>query len=326
MNVVTLLMKNTFALSSKKCLKYKEPKSRFGANWQFRYSEFMTLLKGIFHALASSSRRLLHNWHVLIILFVFYLAMLGAIYLFFVTREATVAQLLFSFLLALAAPILFFVIQTMAVKHSTAGERSWLLLRASLRDFWKILLISIPVILIAVLAVYLFGKLEPNAPTTAVREAVRAVPAASRPVAAKPQPVNWSSVAITTAQYLLFCLVLPLAAIHLWIATSRDGLKQTAKGSASILARAFAPHAVITYAIGFIFFAIVPYFLIVTKTTVTSPWLDAGLLGARLALAVVFSLIGWVVTVVALGELSEGKNAVSIARESEGTGHVAVEA
>lgn len=284
------------------------------------------MIKRIFHAFRAALRELFRRWGALLILLVLYLAMLGAIYQFFVTREATVGQLLLSLLLALAAPVLFLVIQTMAARYNQGSQRAWTLLGGSLRDFWKLLVIIAPLILIAVLAGYLFGRIETTAPAAAVREAVRALPAPPRPVTPKPQPVNWQSVAITTIQYLLFCLVLPLATIHLWIGTARDGLKQTFKQLLRTLARAFAPHSVVIYTIGFVFFAVVPYFLIVTKTPVSSAWLDAGLLVARLLLAVLFSLIGWVVTVGALGERGEAGGTVSVAQPSEGTGHVPAEA
>lgn len=283
-------------------------------------------MKRVFHVLASSARDLLRNWRVLIILFLLYLGMLGSVYLFFVTREATIAQLLLSLLLALAAPALFLIIQTMAARSSTGGERPWALLGSSLRDFWKLLVIALPLILIAVLAAYLFAKFEPGAPATTIREAVRTLPAAPRPAAPKPQPVHWQSVIITTLEYLLFCLVLPLAAIHLWTQTARRGLAQALKDSPRTLARAFAPQAVITYAIGFVFFAVVPYFLIVTKTPSTSAWLDAGLLGARLALAAALSLAGWVVTVCALGDLAIEHAEKRAAQPGEGTGHVPAQA
>ena len=259
------------------------------------------MIKTIFHSLTSASRQLLRRWGALIILLVLYLAMLAAIYEFIATREATVGQLFLSVLFALAAPVLFLVIQTMAARYNQGSRRGWALLGGSLRDFWKLLVISLPLILIAVLAVYLFSKIGTTAPATAVREAARAVPAPPRVATPKAQPVHWQSVAITTIEYLLFCLVLPLAAIHLWIGTARDGLKQTFKRSPRILARAFAPQSVVIYAMGFVIFAVVPYFLIVPRTPVSSAWwLDAGLLVVRLLLAVLFSLIGWVVTVGAL--------------------------
>ena len=284
------------------------------------------MIKKILHAIVLASRELFSSWGVLLILLVLYLAMLAAAWLFFVTREATIGQLLLSLLLALVAPILFMVIQTMAARYNYGSWRAWSLLGGSLRDFWKLLVISLPLILIAVLGVYLSGKTETTAPAGTVREAARALPAPPRPIAPKPQPVDWRTVAVATLEYLVFCLILPLAAIHLWIGTARDGLNQTLKRSARILARAFAPRAVGIYAVGFIFFAVVPYFLIMTKTQASSAWIDAGLRVARLFLAVLFSLIGWVVTVGALGEREDASCMVSIAETSEGTGHVPAEA
>jgi len=284
-------------------------------------------MKRILQSLTSAFGQLLRSWVSLLALIVVYLAMIGAIYWFIATREATIAQLLLSFLLVIAAPVLFFVIQMMAARHRDRGEHAWALLGSSLRDFWKLLVIALPIIIIAVLAIYLFGKLGGNPPAKTVREAVRALPAATRAgAAAKPQPLSWQSVAITAVQYLLFCLILPLAAIQLWIATARDGLKQSFKSSARILARAFAPQAVVTYAIGFVFFAVVPYFLVVPTTHLAKPWLEAGLLALRLVLAVFFSLIGWVVTFGALGELSYASRTVSAAQPSQGTDHVPAEA
>lgn len=284
------------------------------------------MIKRIFHSLASSSRNLLHNWRVLIVLFVLYLAMLGATYQFFVTREATAGQLFLSALLALAVPVLFLTIQTIAVRHSHENHQTAALLGSALRDFWKLLVIAIPLILIAVLASYLFSKFGSNAPATAIREVARSVPATPRPIVPKPQPVHWQTVALTTLEYLIFFLILPLAAIHLWLATAREGLNQAFKRSARILARAFAPQAVVTYAIGFVIFAVIPYFLVVTRTPAGTAWLDAGLLVFRLLLAVAFSLFGWVATVGALGELGEAKGAVTVAQTNEGPGHVPAEA
>ena len=284
------------------------------------------MIKRIFHALASALRELVRRWGALLILLVLYVAMIGAIYLFISTREATMGQLILSFLLALAAPILFLVIQTMAARYSSGDGRALTLLGGSLRDFWKLLVISLPLILIAVLAIYLFSKFGTTAPAATVREAVRAVPAPPRPAPPKPQPVHWQTIALTTLQYLLFLLVFPLAAIHLWIVTAREGLKASVKRSARILGRAFAPQAVVTYAIGFIFFAVVPYFLVVTKTSAASAWLDIALLALRLVLAVLFSLVGWVVTVAALGRLSSEGGSESVAQAGESVSHVPVEA
>ena len=284
-------------------------------------------MKRILNAITSASRELFRRWGALLILFLLYLAMLGAIYLFFVSREATIGQLILSLLLALAVPVLFLVIQTMAARYNAGDVRAMKLFGGSLRDFWKLLLISIPLIIVAVLAIYLFAKSGTTPPATVVRDAARATPLPQRPAAPKTAPVQWQSVVLTTLQYLLFCLVLPLAAIHLWIVTAREGLQRAFKGFVRILARAFAPSAVIAYAVGFVIFAIIPWFLVVTRTSAASPWLDVTLLVLRLALAALFSLVGWVITIGALGKLSRGGDSQGVvAPTSESAGHVPAEA
>src|SRR5215813_5279413 len=283
-------------------------------------------MKKLIRSFTSASRELFRRWGALLILLVLYLAMLGATYWFFVTREATVGQLILSLLLAFAAPLLFLVIQTMSARYNSGDQSAWSVLGGSLRDFWKLLVISLPVILIGVLAIYLFGKIETTAPAAAVKEAARTLPANPRPAAPKPQPLSWQSVAVTTIEYLLFLLVLPLASIHLWIGAAREGLKNTFKRLHRVLARAFSPQAVMTYLIGFVIFAVIPYFLIVSKTPAGNAWLDVGLLLARLLLAAVFSLVGWVVTVGALANRGEETLTTQSSQANEGPGHVPAEA
>jgi hypothetical protein len=283
-------------------------------------------MKKVHKAITSASRELFRRWGALLIMLVLYLAMLGAAYWFFVTREATVGQLLLSFLLALAAPLLFLVVQTMSARYNSGSQSARSLLGGALRDFWKLLVISLPVILIAALAVYLFGKIETTAPAAAVKEAARTLPATPRPAAPKPQSLSWQLVAVTTIEYLLFLLVLPLASIHLWIGAAREGLKNTFKRSHRVLARSFAPQSVVIYLIGFVIFAVIPYFLIVSKTPAGNAWLDVGLLLARLLLAAVFSLVGWVVTVGALANRGEEILTPQSTQANEGPGHVPAEA
>ena len=283
-------------------------------------------MKRLLKAITSALRELFRKWGALIILLALYLAMLGASYLFFVTRDSTIGLLLLSFFLALAVPILFLVIQTMSARYNRANEGSWSLLGGSLRDFWKLLVISLPIILIAVLAAYLFSRLETNTPAATVREAARALPAPSRTVTPKPRPLSWQSVAITTIEYLLFLLVLPLASIHLWIGTAREGLKRTFRQSPRVLARAFSPQSVVIYLIGFVVFAVIPYFLIVSRTPASNAWVDVGLLLTRLLLAVLFSLIGWVVTIGALANRGEENLSAQPGHASEGPSHVPAEA
>jgi hypothetical protein len=264
------------------------------------------MIKDVFNAIAFAARRLFQNWRALLILLVLYLAMLGSIYLFFSTREATVAQLLLTLALGIVAPVLWLVIQTMAVRYASE-DRAGRLLARSLGDFWKLAIIVLPLVFLIGLAVYYLGSIE----LKSVQETVRSVAAprrfASRMTTIRSTP--WQAVALSTLQYLLLGLVLPLASIHLWIEAAQTGLRNAFKTAGRTLAHAFAPGSVLTYAIGFVVFAIIPYFLVTQRTPVTRPWLDVSLLGARLALAVLLSLIGWVVTVAALTKRATSKTA-----------------
>jgi hypothetical protein len=279
------------------------------------------MIKTVFSAFSSSTRSLLSFWRALIIFVLLYAATLGAVYLFFAGRETTTAQLLLNFGLALAVPVLFFVLQTMAVRFTHTQGHAKTLLVGALRDFWKLLLISLPMIAVIGVVVYLLAQIKVGPEQTGV------VPPPPRgAVTRATPPLEWEAVAVVALQYLLLCLVLPLSLIHLWIVTARDGLKAGIKGIVRALGRALAPRSVLIYVIGFVFFAALPYFLLFSKTQASSTWLDVGLLGGRLLFAVLLSLIGWLITLGALVQLTpnELSNMGSV-RAGAGTEHVAVE-
>jgi hypothetical protein len=278
------------------------------------------MIKTVFSAISSSARSLLRFWRALIIFFLLYAAMLAALYLFFAGRETTTAQLLLNVSLALAVPVLFFVLQTMAVRFANTQGHARTLTLGALRDFWKLLLISLPVIATVGLLVYLLAqiKIGPE-PTTVTPPPPRGAVARAAP------PVQWESVATASIQYLLLCLILPLSLIHLWIVTARDGLKPAIKGMVRALGRALAPSSVLIYVIGSVFFGVLPYFLLFSKTQASSTWLDIGLLSGRLLLAVLLSLVGWVITLGALTQLTpnETSNMGSVSAAA-GTEHATV--
>ena len=106
--------------------------------------------------------------------------------------------------------------------------------------------------------VYLLGKAQANFDASA-REAAAALPrriaarAAERDAA---PPIDWRNALLSTIRYLTFGLVLPLAAIHLWLATVREGLGRGIVKLGRHLARAFAPQSVLTYIAGFLIFGV----------------------------------------------------------------------
>jgi hypothetical protein len=66
------------------------------------------------------------------------------------------------------------------------------------------------------------------------------------------------------------------------------------------VARAFAPRSVLVYLVGFFVFALVPYFVLYTRTSVTNGWAELFIFGVRLAFAFVLTLWGWTITLGAL--------------------------
>jgi len=257
-------------------------------------------------ATASAARRLFGNWRALFILLVLYAALIASLYFFIAVREASIWQVLATFLLAIIAPVLFFIIQTIGVRYVEDDVRARDLLRWSLRDFWKLFVVTVPLLLLAWLIAYLFSKFHVSAPVAVVSEAARAgAGAAARPpVRATAEAFSWKEVILTTLRFLILGLVLPLLTIQLWIAAARRGLGGAFRTIKSVLAAALAPGAVLVYAIGLLLFGLIPYFLITTNYSRGGAWTEIGLLAGRLFVASLFMLFGWIITLGALSIIS----------------------
>jgi hypothetical protein len=190
---------------------------------------------------------------------------------------------------------LFFLLQAASVNY-TRDANAKTLLRRALRDLPKVILISIPVIILGVALAYILARLQARfglPPDT--------IPASTYPVATPP-PTRFtpSSVLFTAVRLLLLGVMLPLLTIHVWLAVVRRGIGATVRNFGGILRSAFAAGSVTIYTLGLLVFALLPYFLIFTRTPVASPWLELIIFGVRLALTFALTLAGWVVTVGAL--------------------------
>jgi hypothetical protein len=223
-------------------------------------------------AISAAGRKLAAQWPALLVAFGLYAALLGALYFFFTTRDATVGQLMLTLLLAVVAVALFFVLQALGVSYARSEGGTGALLRRAVADFWKLFVMSLPLLLLGGLLGYLFNKLG-------------------------------GGVAVTALRWLLLGLALPLVAIHWWMAAAREGVAGAFRGAGRSLARAFAPGPVLTYALGLLVSGLIAYFLISTRTPVRNAWVELGLLGARLALALIAIFSGWLLTLGALAEI-----------------------
>lgn len=265
------------------------------------------MLTETFHSIATAVRKVLKSWQWMLLLVMVYAALLAALYFFMAIREASIAQVVLTFGLAIAAFVLFFLLHAMIVSgivgnlaaESDAGVGS--LAKSSLINFWRLVVISLPLIALAVLIAYLLGKAQNYfavAPATA-NDLLEPM-AASRSRNPPSPPINWRMAIFSSLRYLSFGLLLPLATIHLWLATIRDGLWPSIRRIATHLSRAFAPQSVLIYIIGFLIFGLVPYFLLFKSTPTSKAWLEISFLVTRLAVVFVLTLFGWVITVWAL--------------------------
>jgi hypothetical protein len=242
-----------------------------------------------------------------------YALLLASIYIFASTREATVSQVLVTFVLLIVIPAEFFILQASILAQ--ALNPKW---RAIFINAAKLLIVTIPIIIIGWLIWISLAKLQLRYP--APRPPI-VLPAA----AAKPQPLYWPSVLFATMRGLIFGIILPLATIHLWIEVAARDAKELFRGGAgaiskrlaSTIARGFATSSVFIYAIGLILFALVPYLALFVRISPKGTKTDFALFIFRLLVAFAFTLFGWVATLTAL---AKNASRAPEARQSLGPG------
>ena len=272
------------------------------------------MLTETFSSIATAARRVFANWQALLLVAIVYVALLVTLYFFVAVREASIAQVSLTFALAFLAPILFFMLQAMIASGFSDVAQSpgaGVLARKSLTSFWKFIVITLPLIALAVLVVYLLAKYQSHLASVPDTATQLHPMAASRTREAARVTINWKGAALSTVRYLALGLVLPLAAIHLWLATARDGLLTALKRIGQLIARAFAPQSVLVYVVGFLIFAVVPYFLLFRTTPNKHAWLEIILLGIRVAAVFALTLLGWVITVKAIALLNKSPDPVA---------------
>lgn len=240
------------------------------------------MISEIMKDLITAARTLFSNWRTVAAFVLLFDVLLVALYLFVSTREATAAQLLFTLAMAGVALALFFVVQTMGVNFAWRGHSAAQLLRDALRGFAKLIVATLPVVLVGALCLYLFAKVDWSQATD------------------ETSGVAWKQILLGALWYLVFAFALPLLAVRLWIAAAHRGLAATARSFPRLIVDAFVPRAALVYLIGLLAFAVVPYFLLTTRTPINNSWVEMMLLGLRLLLAFGSILFGWLVTVGAL--------------------------
>lgn len=248
--------------------------------------------------LLETTRALLTKPVALATFAILYAVLLATLFGFIRIREATVWQVVLTMLLLALIPFEFFVLQAGVLQHARGDKFGWAQL---MRDAIKLAVVTIPIFLLGWLLFYLLNKWQVHYPAP-INPGLPITPGAPKP------PLHWPTVLFATLRFLLFWLVLPLATIHLWIEVTAHDLRTTLGGGAktilkrigNVFARALAFDSVLIYALGLIFFILVPYAILFIPIKVAGTKTDFAVFIARLLLVYVFTLIGWIVTLSAL--------------------------
>ena len=227
--------------------------------------------------LTAAARLLWQDKRALAILLSVALAWLGALALFALTSQATLAQVGLTFLSLALAPLLFFYWQALAVSYAN-GIKTGAWLRGAVRGIGRLLLASVPLLLLAGALVYWFGAW------------------ASTP----------ESPVLTVLRLVVGGFLWPLVAVHLWRAAWHDGVLGAWQRGAQIVRQALAPETLLLYAQGWLFFALLPYLLLWAR--LPGSWGRGQIvwLVLRLIVALALACLGWSVTVIALGHKASG--------------------
>lgn len=268
----------------------------------------MDALKQFLHAIRESAK----NIHSVSLLCLLYALLLASLYIFVSTREATVVQVLITFIFLVLIPAEFFVLQASILAQAQSVKWQW---RAILVTAVKLFIVTVPILIIGYLLWILLIKWQ-------LRYPAPRPPIVFPPAAAKPQPLHWPTMLFATLRGLLFVVLLPLATIHLWIKVAAHDLRSLFSGGAGstvkrfgqVMSQAFTSSAVVIYALGLILFALIPYGLLVIHPAPKGTKTDFAVFIVRLLLVFAFTLFGWVVTLSALFKSSTSEREVSPAQ------------
>ncbi|MDQ3009699.1 MAG: hypothetical protein M3X11_03205 [Acidobacteriota bacterium] len=245
------------------------------------------MIKDVFASIGAAARKLLTNFGAVLIALLFYSALWLTGYAFFNTGLATQWQVALNIaVLPLLALILFFVLQAIGLSYVRIGVGAGYLLKRALKDFWKLLVISLPLALLVWALVKLFGYLDTKFVASATKQASR-----------------WPGTVVTIARWLLLYGLLPLWAIHLWMRAIREGLGPAFKGIGRSLLAALSPRSVLIYVIVLAALGALAYFIAFTKTPIQSEWAELWVVGTRFALALLLPFFAWMLTLGAMAEM-----------------------
>lgn len=208
---------------------------------------------------------------------------------FLTTSETTYLQVFVTFVLFPLALLLFAIAQSIGIGlgvDERAQPASW---RAIVERAGLILLFGGAMFLLAWLAQHGYEWLEAKFVTAALEKVDYAV--RDNTLAARSS--GWRETFFSSVWWLAFGAALPLLTIHLWSAGASGRLGEAVRHIPRAVLTAFKPRAFLIYLTGALFFAVLPYLILNTRTHAPNAWLEISLLAVRTLLASALATLAW---------------------------------
>ncbi len=257
------------------------------------------MFKQIFEAMKFAAGRLIRDWKLVLLLVAVFAVMLTGIWVFANAGVGSIAKLIVGSIGVIISVGAFFFLQALTSNYTSRSKSFGELLKTGTELTWRIVLVSIPIIALA----YFISDL-------AQRAEVAIVPISDGIGYIDESRSNttwfsdWRILLVGTMRAILFYLVLPMMAIQFWITVAQHGIGGMLRRFFSVLRRSFSAKNLIAFLFGAIVFALIPYFLLKTRTPLSKPSFELIAFGARVLLSSLLILFGWTTTIGALSRLN----------------------
>ncbi|MEO6392072.1 MAG: hypothetical protein ABIP75_09495 [Pyrinomonadaceae bacterium] len=233
------------------------------------------MIKMVIGDLIGSARERLRDRRGLLLLFGIYVGFLSSVALFVGTSVATIKQVLVTLAMVAVVPAVFFLLPAVCLSRKGNDSRG-----TALRSWWQLALASLPLLIVALIAFQLIGRIE----------------------ASWAGPGGKSIIGFTMLRVALFGIAVPLALIQLWVSIVADKFPRSFAAVRDGFTRAFAVRPVLTYIIGMLVSGGLAYLLFIAKIPLQQEAAQVASVTVRVALGLVVIFFGVIVTLTAMSK------------------------
>ncbi len=250
------------------------------------------LIREVVEPIGEAARRLLTSPATLLLAGLLYGLMVGAIFLFLTTRESSPVQVFLGLVVyPLIAVFLFFLGQSLGLTATRIGVGVGYKFKRAIIDCSKVIVISIPLLLIMI---GVFDGLEN----------LEFMVAGRIEEAAEEKVKFWSGLLIGLwwLKAGLFAIFFPLWAIHWWMVAVREGALVAIRSTGSVMRRALSPGSVLVYLLTTGIFGGLALLVFRLHPPIESEWIELYFFGGRMIVGLGAIFLGWLLTLASLAE------------------------